>query len=311
MDWGLASATSETSKAAKIHAFGTVSGTPAYMAPEMAKGELERIGPWSDIYLLGALLYRIITKSPPHVGATVMDCLEAAAENDILPAWQESELLEVALKAMESDPAARFPSVKAFQTAVRDCQRHRESILLANSARETLRMANESKEYMDFARALFGCEEALKLWENNRTASELVPRVREAYAACALEKGDLDLALSLLEEGGLEEGELYQKVKRALRHRAAGERRVKAASRVAAGAIKAQSDKAARLRTYRLGLAILGGAALLAAGVAVWALLDAAKARAALRDATATAAQTPPAETKTTPAIPADAGKTP
>ena len=59
-------------------------GTPAYMAPEMATGPLEKITAASDVYLLGAILYEIITGKPPHSGKTVMACLFSAAKNQIV-----------------------------------------------------------------------------------------------------------------------------------------------------------------------------------------------------------------------------------
>ena len=70
MDWGLAMTVGAA--AAKRAGMG---GTPAYMAPEMAVGPMDRIGIHSDIYLLGAILYEIVTGKTPHTGATVTACL--------------------------------------------------------------------------------------------------------------------------------------------------------------------------------------------------------------------------------------------
>ncbi|MEZ6060661.1 MAG: serine/threonine-protein kinase [Planctomycetaceae bacterium] len=67
LDWGLAMPAADVqqrqfqSPAAAIGA-----GTPAYMAPELWTGPAEAIGTWSDIYLLGAILFEIITGEPPH-----------------------------------------------------------------------------------------------------------------------------------------------------------------------------------------------------------------------------------------------------
>ena len=68
MDWGLALATASFRHADFVTGPDSMGGTPAYMAPEMATGPFELIGPASDIYLLGALLFEIVTGLPPHNG---------------------------------------------------------------------------------------------------------------------------------------------------------------------------------------------------------------------------------------------------
>src|SRR5205823_4931364 len=49
-------------------AVGSVLGTPAYMPPEQAEGRVDELGPASDIYSLGAILYAILTGKPPVSG---------------------------------------------------------------------------------------------------------------------------------------------------------------------------------------------------------------------------------------------------
>src|SRR5262249_53293442 len=73
-DFGLAKAVEEGS--AGQTASGAILGTPAYMAPEQARGDHTAIGPHSDLYALGAILYEMLTGRPPFQGATLLETLE-------------------------------------------------------------------------------------------------------------------------------------------------------------------------------------------------------------------------------------------
>ena len=239
MDWGLA-VRFHVERDGRIRSSGTsMGGTPAYMAPELVLGPMERIGPAADIYLLGAMLYEIITGQPPHTGSTPMDCLYAAADNQIQPTDASGELLAVALKAMATEPRDRYKSVLAFQKAIRDYQSHSESIALLENARKQLVEAEKSGDYQDYSRALFGCEEAYALWSGNVPAKEEIVRVQLAYATAARGREDFDLAASLLDAGTAEHAELLAEVQEAKRERDAKARRLKNAKRLAMAMIVA------------------------------------------------------------------------
>jgi len=70
IDFGLAKATSgmRLSEQSLFTAFGSVAGTPLYMAPEQAEGRLDRVGPASDQYSLGCTLFELLTGRPPFTG---------------------------------------------------------------------------------------------------------------------------------------------------------------------------------------------------------------------------------------------------
>ncbi|MEE3368940.1 MAG: protein kinase [Planctomycetota bacterium] len=182
-------------------------GTPNYMAPEMINPPY-RVSACSDVYLLGAILFRLLTGAPPHYGETALICLASAAKNEIAEPDEgriqsqdpTGELLGVALKAMATEPRNRYQTVRKFQQAVRDFVAHQESLTLTTHANEALQAADQHDDYAQYSAAVFGFSQAVTLWEGNQTAAQGVQRARQAYALCAERKEDFELGLSLLSE---------------------------------------------------------------------------------------------------------------
>ena len=199
MDWGLAASVEEGGKAPTLTNETAAGGTPAYMAPEMALGRADKIGVRSDVYLLGAILYEIVTGLRPHTGKDMMAVLYNIATNVIQPTEKAGELVDIARKAMATEPENRYASVKELQAAVRECQKHYESIRLSDKAHESLERAERTHDYEDYAQALFGYQQALNLWDANKAASKGADETRIEYAKRAIEKSDIDLAQSLIE----------------------------------------------------------------------------------------------------------------
>lgn len=235
MDWGLAQATSTFRKSNNVGESTSMGGTPSYMAPEMATGPIGKIGPHSDIYLLGAILYEIITGRPPHTGKNAMQCLMAAAKNDIVPTDKTGELVDVARKAMATKSEDRYSTVQTFQQAVREYLAHEESIVLSTRAAGDLVEAQKSDDYQRFAKALFGFQEAFTFWEGNTKAQAGMSEVKLAYAGSALRKGDYDLGASLLEPSNVAHQSLRQQIVAAQNEREARQGRLKVMKRAAVG----------------------------------------------------------------------------
>ena len=97
---------------------GQILGTPSYMPPEQARGDLAAIGPSSDVYAVGALLYHAVTGRPPFLAATVMATLKAVLDADPVPPRQlnpqvDRDLETIALKCLEKEPHRRYDSAAA------------------------------------------------------------------------------------------------------------------------------------------------------------------------------------------------------
>jgi WD40 repeat protein len=231
MDWGLALPTAQFTKGRDVVQPG-MGGTPAYMAPEMATGPIDRITFASDIYLLGAILFEMVTNKAPHPGKKVQECLLNAMRN----VWSETdktgELIDIAYKAMATEPKDRYATVPDFQKAIRSYLSHSESIAMAVRASDDLELAKKSREYTDFNKAVFGFEEALDLWKQNAQAETGLSAARLAYAKEALAKGDFDLGLSLAKGSEPEQISVRNDLRAAQDEREARKRRLAAAKRV-------------------------------------------------------------------------------
>ncbi len=207
MDWGIAVDISEQkSDDARAQHKSTVkgpSGTPSYMPPELAEGRGSDIGPWTDVYLLGAMLHEVLTGAPPHLGNNLMAVLLAASKSEpkIYPASVPAGLQAICHKAMARDRDARYESVDAFRAAVEDYLQHRESALITDTADEELSALprevgsdQQNDIYGRYAKVVARYEQALELWSANGRAETGARQAREAYAHLALAGGDLGLA---------------------------------------------------------------------------------------------------------------------
>lgn len=141
MDWGMAllrdrpadAAPSTGSPPARVDMpavpdLHDVCGTPAYMAPEQARGAVAEIDERSDVFGLGAILYEILTLQPPHRGRDLATTLEAARRCRIAPADLAAppgrnvpaRLAAICSTALSPEPDARHRSVDAFAQDVED-----------------------------------------------------------------------------------------------------------------------------------------------------------------------------------------------
>jgi tRNA A-37 threonylcarbamoyl transferase component Bud32 len=131
VDWGLAKATGKSDPRSGERTLrpssasglaetlpGGALGTPAYMSPEQAEGNLEALGPRSDVYSLGATLFCLLTGRPPFAGEAV-DVIPAVTKGEFRPPRQVDPALDraleaVCLKAMALRAEDRYGSCRAL-----------------------------------------------------------------------------------------------------------------------------------------------------------------------------------------------------
>ena len=105
---------------------GSVMGTPAYMPPEQARGDVDAMDERSDVFALGAILCEIVTGQPPYVGEpgeligmAAMAKLDDAHER-LRSCDAESDLVELTTQSLLPAPAARSQSAEAIAKVVQD-----------------------------------------------------------------------------------------------------------------------------------------------------------------------------------------------
>ena len=103
---------------------GEILGTPSYMAPEQAEGKKDQIGPATDVYALGAILYELLSGKPPFQGASPMDSLRmVVSQEPIAPshwvALVPRDLEAICLKCLEKVPSQRYATAQALADDLR------------------------------------------------------------------------------------------------------------------------------------------------------------------------------------------------
>jgi serine/threonine-protein kinase len=115
-DFGLAK---QVTDAASLTRTGTVLGTPAYMAPEQAAGARGQVGPHSDVYSLGVILYAMLTGRPPFQAASPVDTVLMVLEQDPVPPRllnpkADRDLEMIALRCLQKPTDLRYPTADAL-----------------------------------------------------------------------------------------------------------------------------------------------------------------------------------------------------
>jgi serine/threonine-protein kinase len=131
MDWGLAKVlgggvrTVRTEAPEARSASGSVLGTPAYMAPEQACGDVEGLDTRCDVFGLGAILCEVLTGAPAYRGQGMSELLRQAARGDTADAFArldacgaEAELIALAKTCLAAEPSDRPADARVVAEAM-------------------------------------------------------------------------------------------------------------------------------------------------------------------------------------------------
>jgi hypothetical protein len=110
-----------------LTASGVVMGTPSYMAPEQARGEVRSIGPAADVYALGVILYECLAGRPPFRADTAHDTIGLVLASEPEPpsrhvARLPRDLETICLKCLQKDPARRYATAAGLADDLRRFQ---------------------------------------------------------------------------------------------------------------------------------------------------------------------------------------------
>ncbi|HLW64410.1 MAG TPA: serine/threonine-protein kinase [Gemmataceae bacterium] len=118
-DFGLAKRQEIAGQSDRLTRSGAILGTPSFMPPEQAASSRGAIGPASDIYSLGAILYNLLTGHPPFQAANRVDVLYMVLEQDPVPPrllnpQVDRDLELICLKCLQKAPDMRYLSAAAL-----------------------------------------------------------------------------------------------------------------------------------------------------------------------------------------------------
>ncbi len=103
---------------------GTTLGTPSYMAPEQVRGGGDPVGPATDVYALGSILYEMLTGRPPFDGTAPEATIARLVTDDPEPPSRlrpgiPRDLVTVCMKCLEKSPRLRYPTARSLAEDLR------------------------------------------------------------------------------------------------------------------------------------------------------------------------------------------------
>jgi len=203
-DFGLAKDASPGSGPA-LTLSGDLLGTPSYMSPEQAMGRPDLQGPASDQFSLGVMLYELVTGALPFRAPGMQELLNSITDSDPIPPTRldrkvHPDVETVILKAMEKDPAKRYPSMAELAA---DLGRILDAEpILARRPSVGRRILRRVTKHSTLAVAVVvamvvGGTLGLLAWKKHQAGKEAEEKLRHAGAAQAVVRRWVDLARDL------------------------------------------------------------------------------------------------------------------
>ncbi len=186
-----------------------IAGTLVYMAPEMLGGQGD-ITARTDVYLLGAVLYELVTGHAPHEGANMQAMVSSVVlSTPKIPDEVPEELAALIRACMSRDPADRPESALEVRRAVELFLEHRGAMVLAAQAEQSLALLEQilaapevevERAYNVFGECRFGFRQALRAWQDSAVAKAGLNRAIAAMIRYEAAHGDARAAALLLSE---------------------------------------------------------------------------------------------------------------
>ena len=209
MDWGISFEQANIDKIPK-----GVSGTPAYMAPEMICSDHNLWGPHTDIFLMGALLHEVLTGRTRYSGGSLEEIFTKVTkcEPHMYSSSVPQELAKICNRACAREISERYESIVDFRQAIQGYIHHTSALALALAAdRKRKEIMNrlssvedsfqlDSKYYTLAAQARFGFEQVLESWEECDIAQEGLKSILSFMIRRSILVGDFQRAKQMIEE---------------------------------------------------------------------------------------------------------------
>ena len=210
MDWGCATQNPAMDSTLPFHILHPTQvtrpfGSPCYMPPELAQGNGSSMGPWTDTYLLGAMLYEILEGRAPRRGTTLGDVIQQACLGDTDPFEKctSPTLQQICLRALAPSPNDRYQTPDALEADLRGYFKAEQSESLLTSVENVL-LEEQSHTYADTHTSLMTLIDAVsmtvqanQIWPSS-AAESLRERASRQLVTRAIEMGDLTLATAYL-----------------------------------------------------------------------------------------------------------------